>query len=199
MYAVAINGSPRRQGNTEMLLNKVLEPLIANGWQTECIQLGGQNISGCIACGQCGKNKDMRCAINSDGFNEIFEKLAKCDAMILGSPTYFSDVTAHMKALLDRAGYVALMNKRAFKGKIGAGVVAVRRGGATHAFDSINHMFLMSAMVVPGSLYWNIGYGLNKQDVENDEEGLRNMHQLGMAIDWLGKAIVPVRENYPTK
>ena len=197
MYALAVNGSPRPQGNTETLLKIALEPLAENGWETEFVQLGGKRISGCAACYQCAKNKDLRCAGSNDIFHEIFEKMLRCDAMLLGTPTYFTDVSADMKALIDRAGFVALVNKRAFQGKIGAAVVAVRRGGATHAFDTINHMFLMSSMIVPGSLYWNMGYGHEKQAVEKDDEGVRNVRHLGAAINWLARAIAPVKGNYP--
>ena len=102
-----------------------------------------------------------------------------------------------MKALIDRAGFVALANGGAFSGKIGAAVVAVRRGGATHVFDTINHMFLTSSMIVPGSIYWNMGVGCDKKEVEGDEEGLRNMHHLGQTIAWLGTAITSVSGSSP--
>ena len=197
MYALAVNGSPRRGGNTEILLKKVLEPLDNNGWETEFIQLGGKNIRGCLACFKCAENQDQQCVIKNDIFNDIFAKMVKADAIILGSPTYFTDVSAEMKALLDRAGFVAIQNGRLFRGKIGAAVVAVRRGGATHVYDTINHMYLMSQMIVPGSTYWNFGIGLDKGDVHNDEEGLNNMRHLGESIDWLGKAIAPHMDKCP--
>ena len=123
--------------------------------------------------------------------------LATADAIILGTPTYFTDVSAERKAVIDRSGLVAIANGMAFAGKIGAAVVAVRRGGGTHAYDSINHMYLMSGMIVPGSSYWNLGYGMNPGDVEGDAEGMRNMRHLGQAIDWLGKAVKPVMGEYP--
>jgi multimeric flavodoxin WrbA len=197
MKVVAINGSPRKGGNTEILLRKVLEPLEEAGWDTELIQVGGKEIRGCIACYKCFENKDMRCAVKKDIFNGCMEKLVEADAMVLGSPTYFTDVSAELKALIDRSGLVSLANGGIFAGKIGAAVVAVRRGGATHAFDSINHMFLMSRMIVPGSIYWNIGIGLDKGDVLKDEEGLRNMRNLGETIAWLGKAIKPNMVSFP--
>jgi multimeric flavodoxin WrbA len=197
MKAVAINGSPRKGGNTEMLLLRVLDPLQAEGWDTELIQVGGKNIRGCIACFKCFKNKDRRCAVKKDIFNDCMEKLLEADAMILGSPTYFTDVSAELKALLDRAGLVALANGGAFSGKIGAAVVAVRRGGGTHVFDTINHMYLMSRMIVPGSIYWNLGFGLDRGEVQNDEEGLRNMQHLGETIAWLGRAVRPHLESFP--
>ncbi len=197
MKAVAINGSPRKGGNTEILLRKVLEPLTAAGWETEFIQLGGKKIKGCTACYGCFNSNDGRCTDKTDVFNECFEKMLAAQAIILGSPTYFTDVSAEMKALLDRAGFVSVANGGLLRGKIGAAVVAVRRGGGTHAFDTMNHMFLMSGVIIPGSTYWNLGYGLEKGDVARDEEALRNMEDLGRTIAWLGKAMEGYMGSYP--
>jgi len=197
MRAVAINGSPRKGGNTETLLRKVLEPLADAGWDAELIQLGGKNIKGCSACYRCFETKNSRCSVKTDYFNDCLEKMLVADAIILGTPTYFTDVSAEMKALLDRSGFVSVANGGLFRGKIGAAVVAVRRGGGTHAFDTINHMFLMSGVIVPGSTYWNLGFGLEKGEVAGDEEGLRNMEDLGGTIAWLGKAMSAQMENYP--
>lgn len=197
MRAIAINGSPRSGGNTEILLKKVLEPLEAVGWDTEYVKIGGEPVRGCVACFRCFERKDKRCAVEKDGINEYLGKMYAADAVILGSPTYFTDVSAEMKALLDRAGMVGVANGGALQGKIGAAVVAVRRGGATHAFDSINHMFLMSSMIVPGSIYWNFGKGLDKGDVLGDEEALRNMKHLGQTIAWLGRAIAAAPAPFP--
>ncbi len=189
MKAVAINGSPRRGGNTEILLKQVLDALAGAGWETEFVQLGGAPIRGCQACFVCFERKNSKCSQNDAFFNECFQKMATADAIILGSPTYFTDVTAEMKALLDRSGLVALANGGLFRGKIGAAVVAVRRGGGTHAFDTMNHMFLMSGAIVPGSTYWNLGFGREKGEVADDQEAARNMADLGDTIAWLGEAI----------
>ncbi len=189
MKAVAINGSPRPGGNTEMLLKKALAPLAAAGWETELIQLGSGPIRGCRACYHCFEAKDSQCGQTADQFNRCFEKMVAADAILLGSPTYFTDVSAEMKALLDRSGLVALANGGLFRGKIGAAVVAVRRGGGTHAFDTMNHMFLMSGAIVPGSTYWNLGFGRDKGEVAKDDEAARNMSDLGQTIAWLGEAI----------
>jgi len=197
MKAIAINGSPRKGGNTELLLRKVLEPLTAAGWETDFIQLGGTPIRGCRACYQCFKTRNARCGQEEDIFNDCMQHMVQADAIILGSPTYFTDVSAEMKALLDRAGLVAVANGGLFRRKIGAAVVAVRRGGGTHAFDTMNHMFLMSGAIIPGSTYWNLGFGLDKGEVMRDEEGLRNMKDLGETIAWLGKAIGPCAESAP--
>jgi len=197
MKALAINGSPRKGGNTEILLRAALEPLAEAKWETSLIQVGGGKIKGCIACYKCFENKDLRCAVKNDPLNDVLAEMLSAAALIIGSPTYFADVSADLKAVLDRSGLVNIANGGAFAGKIGAAVVAVRRGGATHVFDSINHMFLMSGMIVPGSSYWNMGYGLNPGDVKNDTEALRNMRHLGQAIDWLGRAVKPHLASYP--
>ena len=197
MYVVAINGSPRKGGNTEILLKKALAPLEANGWETNLIQIGGKKIKGCIACNKCFANQDNHCVIKNDIFNDVVDEMMRADAVILGTPTYFTDVSAEMKALLDRSGIVAIANGRAFAGKIGAAVVAVRRGGATHAFDTINHMYLMSQMIVPGSIYWNLGYGLAQGEVENDAEAMANMENLGQTIHWLDSAIKDHKGSFP--
>ncbi|MBG0777019.1 MAG: flavodoxin family protein [Desulfovibrionaceae bacterium] len=198
MFALAINGSPRKGGNTETLLKKVLEPLDAAGWETEFVQLGGKEIRGCLACGKCREKRNNKCINDKDVFNGIMEKMLRADAIILGSPTYFTDVSAETKALLDRSGYVALSNGRAFAGKIGAAVVAARRAGATHVYDSINHMYLMNQMIVPGSTYWNMGFGRNPGEVAEDAEALANMDNLGRTIAWLGNAIAAHKDTFPT-
>ena len=197
MYALAINGSPRKGGNTEILLKKVLAQLEDQGWETELEQVGGTPIRGCIACNKCLLGETSGCAIKSDSFNEIFNKMLKADAIIAGSPTYFASMSADLKALLERAGLVAIAQNKAFAGKIGAAVVAVRRGGSINAFDSINHMFQMSQMIIPGSTYWNIGFGLDKGEVSGDEEAMVNMQQLAKAIDWLGKGFKANSTPYP--
>jgi len=185
MKAVAFNGSPRRGGNTEFLLHKVLEPIAEAGIDTELVQIGGRPLRGCTACNKCRENQDSRCSVKTDIVNECIAKMIEANAIILGSPTYFSGMTAEMTALIDRAGYVAVANGGLFARKIGAAVVAQRRGGAVNVLDSINHMFLMSRMIVPGSTYWNFGVGREKGEVADDEEALRNMRDLGETIAWL--------------
>jgi multimeric flavodoxin WrbA len=192
MKALAINGSPRPGGNTEIMLKKVLESLESAGWSTEHLRIGGQAVRGCLACMKCVEKQNRRCIIENDPINDFLGKMYAADAIILGSPTYFADVTSELKALIDRAGFVALANGGAFSGKIGAAVVAVRRGGATHVFNTINHLFLTSSMIVPGSIYWNLGVGCAQGEVNDDEEAMRNMNHLGQTIAWLGAAIASV-------
>ena len=187
MKVVAFNGSARKDGNTAILIREVFSELNAEGIKTEMIQLAGKPIRGCTACRKCFDNKDKRCAIDDDFANECIEKMLQADGIILASPTYFADVTAEMKALIDRAGYVARANSDMLKRKIGAALVAVRRAGSIHTFDTLNHFFLISQMVVPGSSYWNIGVGRAIGDVEQDEEGLQTMRTLGRNVAWLLK------------
>ena len=194
MKAIAINGSPRKGGNTELLLKKVLEPIGRAGIKTELIQIGGKEVRGCVACYQCWKKKNARCSNDKDIVNKLIEKMIDADAIILGSPTYFADMTSELKALVDRAGMVARANGNLFSRKIGSAVVVNRRGGATNVMDSINHMFLMSRMIVPGSTYWNFGVGREKGEVANDTEALENMEDLGETIAWLVKMISSDRQ-----
>ena len=189
MKVIAFNGSARKDGNTAILVRQTLGVLEAEGIETEMVQLAGQVIRGCTACGQCYKNKNGRCVIDNDVVNECIEKMVQADGIILASPTYFSDVTAEMKALIDRAGFVVRANGDLLQRKVGAAVVAVRRAGAMHVFDSINHFFLIGQMIVPGSSYWNIGIGRAIGEVEQDEEGLQTMQNLGKNMAWLLKKI----------
>lgn len=185
MNVVAFCASARRNGNTKLLLETVLEPLQEAGAETELVELAGSNLKGCKACFVCIKKKDGSCAIKDDMLNECVDKMARADAVILGSPTYFADVSTEMKALIDRSGMVGRANGDLYKRKLGAAVVAVRRAGSIHAFDTMNHFFQISQMIIVGSSYWNIGIGREKGEVASDEEGMKTMRQLGENMSWL--------------
>lgn len=189
MKVVAFNGSARKGGNTAQLVQVVFAELAREGIETELVEMAGTHPHGCIACGQCFARKDQRCAVISDPLNEWIAKMIAADGIIFASPTYFSDVSTEMKALIDRAGFVAKANGELFRRKIGAPVVAVRRGGAIHAVDTINHFFLISQMMVPGSSYWNFAIGREVGEVQQDAEGLRTMRTLGENMAWLLKKI----------
>ncbi|MCE9614764.1 MAG: flavodoxin family protein [Lentisphaerae bacterium] len=189
MRIVAFNGSPRKDGNTFCLINHALRALQAEGIETEIVQVGGNLIHGCMACYQCFEKKNFRCVQNKDIVNECIEKMRQADGIILASPTYFADVTPELKALIDRAGFVSMANGRFLKRKVGAAIVAVRRGGEIHAFDTINHLFLIAEMLVPGSCYWNMGFGREKGEVEKDQEGIKTMTVLGENMAWLLKRV----------
>jgi multimeric flavodoxin WrbA len=186
---IAFNGSARKDGNTAILLRCVLNELASEGIETEMIQLSGMKIHGCRACSECAKNKDHRCGQKDDDGNALLEKMVAADGILLGSPTYFANITPEISALMDRACYVSRANGSLFRRKVGAAVVAVRRAGAVPAFDALNHFFFFSEMIVPGSSYWNIGIGREKGDVEQDEEGIRTMKTLGQNMAWLLKKI----------
>lgn len=185
MKVVAINGSPRREGNTAILLRHAMAELKKRGIETELVQLGGKKVQGCLACYKCFSNKDQRCHNDSDAINTCIEKMLEADGMLIGSPTYFSNVSTEIKALIDRAGLVAKANGEMFRRKVGAAVVAVRRAGATNAFNAINYFFTIGQMIVPGSSYWNLGVGLEPGDVEGDEEGIETIKTLGENMAWL--------------
>ncbi|HRS93619.1 MAG TPA: flavodoxin family protein [Methanolinea sp.] len=189
MRVVAFNGSPRKGGNTERLLKRVLSVLDGEGIQTELVHIGGEKVHGCTACGKCFANQDGRCVFDDDIINECIGKMAAADGILIGSPTYFADVSPETKALIDRAGFVAMANGRMFSRKVGAAVVAVRRAGGIHVFDTINHFFGISNMFTVGSIYWNIGFGLNPGDVEQDDEGMMTMEALGRNMAWIIRKI----------
>jgi len=189
MKVIAFNGSARKDGNTAILLNTVLEEIKKEGIETELYQLAGKKIQGCIACYKCMKNKDKRCAVTKDIVNECIEKMIEADGILLGSPTYFADVSAGTRALIERTGYVARANDYMFKRKVGAGVIAVRRGGAIHAFNSLNLFFFYQQIINPGSSYWAFGIGREPGEVLNDAEGMQTMKTLGQNLAWLLKKV----------
>ena len=189
MKVTAFNGSPRREGNTSLLINHVLVALQKEGIETGVVQVGGEKIHGCVACYQCFSRKDRRCAVNDDIVNTCFEKMVESDGIIIGSPTYFASLTPETKALIDRCGMVSRANGDMLRRKAGAAVVAARRGGAINVFDTINHFFTIGQMIIPGSNYWNVAIGRNIGEVEQDEEGVATMRVLGENMAWLLKRI----------
>ena len=189
MKVLAISSSARKDGNTAILINLVLDELKKENIETEFIQLAGQQIAGCRACYQCFKNKDRRCAVKKDMLNDIIEKMEAADGILLGSPTYFSDVSVNMRAIIERCGFVGRANDYLFKRKVGASVVAVRRAGAIPAFNSMNLFLHYMQMIMPGSSYWSIGIGREPGDVLKDEEGIGTMKTLGENMAWLLKKL----------
>src|SRR5208337_4092362 len=189
LKVVALNGSARKGGNTAILLGYVLKELENEGIETELVEMSGAKIHGCLACRECSARKDHRCAQTGDMGNTYLGKMEQADGILLGSPTYVTDVSPEMKALMDRACLVSMANGGMFRRKVGAAVVVARRAGAMHAFDTMNHFFLVSQMIVSGSSYWNIGVGREIGDVEKDEEGIRTMTVLGQNMAWLLKKI----------
>lgn len=187
MKVLAINSSARKDGNTAILINRVFEELNKEGIETEMIQLAGQIIEPCKACWACSGQQN--CVHRKDNFRDIFDKMKEADGILLGSPVYSANISANMQALLERAAVVCDMNPGLLAHKVGAAVVAARRGGAMNAVDAMNHFFLNHEMFVVGSTYWNMAYGQLPGDVEKDAEGLSNMENLGKNMAYLLKAL----------
>ncbi len=186
MKVVAFNGSPRKDGNTTILIKHVFSELEKEGIETELVHLSYRTIHGCIACEKCSKNMDQRCAVNDDEANEYIEKMQSADGIILGSPVYFQDVTPEMKALIDRAGYVSRSNDRMLRNKIGASVVALRRSGGISSIDTMNHFFLSGQLIIVGR---GIAFGREIGAVEQDSEGIGLVKLLGQSMAWLLKKV----------
>jgi multimeric flavodoxin WrbA len=189
MKVVALNGSARKDGNTAILINLVFDELKKEGIETELIQMAGKPIQGCLACYKCFKNKNRRCSVDKDMLNEIIAAMEPAEGVLLGSPTYFSDVTSGMRAFIERCGFVARANDYMFKGKVGAAVTAVRRAGAIPAFSSMNLFLHYMQMFMPGASYWSLGIGRDPGDVLKDDEGIQTMMSLGRNMAFLLKKI----------
>ena len=186
MKVVAFNGSPRKDGNTSILIKHVFNELEREGIETELVQLSDKVIHGCIACEKCGENRDQRCAVKNDAANEYIEKMLGADGIILGSPVYLQDVTSEMKALIDRTGHVSGSNGRMFKDKVGASLVALRRSGGISSLDTMNHFFLSGQMILVGR---GIAFGREIGEVEKDDEGMGLVKSLGQRMAWLLKKV----------
>jgi len=189
MKVVAFNGSPRKNGNTALMIGEVFKVLEKEGIECELVQIGGKLIRGCQACGKCREFQNTKCIFDDDIVNECIAKMVEADGIIIGSPTYFAALNAETKALIDRAGYVTRGNGVLLKHKVGAAVTAVRRAGALNVFQAINNFFLISEMMVPGSSYWNLGIGREIGEVHDDEEGMKTMEILGTNMAWLMKKL----------
>lgn len=188
---LAINGSPRKDGNTAILIRTILAELEKEGVKTETIQIGGKKVHGCMACMKCFENRDRKCVIDDDIVNTCITKMSEADGIIFGSPVYFLDLTSEMKALIDRAGFVSYANDHIFSGKVGTAAVAVRRAGASRTADSMLHFFLANDMIVPGLPCIGIGHDIG--DVMADEEGIAHAKKVGKTMGRL----VKILHNHP--
>jgi multimeric flavodoxin WrbA len=188
MTILAVNGSPRPKGNTYIMLRWCLEAIEREGLETEIFQVGGRPILGCKACGGCGRQEKPRC-VQDDFMNELIEKAIGAEALILGSPVYFADLTPELKAVIDRLGYVAIHHGSPFTRKPGAAVVVARRAGQVHTYDSINHFFGINQMITVGSRYWNLGVAREPGAIVEDREAEETMRVLGSNVAWLVKKL----------
>ncbi len=187
MKVIAINGSPKKEGNTFHALNIVGNELIASGIEFEIIHVGNKMIHGCIACGKCAVNQDEKCTIITDELNDYIQKIKEADGIILGSPVYYSGIAGTMKCFLDRLFYVSSSNGNLFRHKVAAAVVAVRRSGGSATFDSLNHYLTYSEMILATTNYWNIIHGRTPGEVTQDAEGIQIMRVLGKNMAWILK------------
>jgi multimeric flavodoxin WrbA len=186
MKVVAFNGSPRKDGNTTLLINHLLRELEHEGIETELVQLSEKEIRGCIACFKCHENQDRQCAVKEDAANEYIEKITAAQGIVLGSPVYFQDVTPEMKALIDRAGFVGLANGKMYRNKVGASLACFRRSGGMHTVDAMNHFFLSNEVIIVGRA---LGVGREKGEVAKDEEGVQIASSLGQRMAWVLKRL----------
>lgn len=189
MKVVAFNGSPRKNGNTALMIGEVFKVLEREGIECELVQIGGKLIRGCQACGKCREFQNTECIFKDDLINESIQKMLEADGIIIGSPTYFATLNAETKAFIDRVGYVTRGNGVLLKHKVGAAVTAVRRAGALNVFQAINNFYLVSEMFVPGSSYWNLGIGREIGEVHDDDEGMTTMETLGTNMALLLKKL----------
>jgi len=187
MRVVAFNGSPRKGGNTSIMIQQVFASLQKYDIETEEIQIGGHLLHGCKACGTCRKIPG-KCVYKDDPINDWIEIMRKADGIILASPTYFANVTTEMKAFIDRTGYV-LKPEGVLKRRVGAPIVTARRGGAIQTYNTLMSYFGITEMLVPMSNYWNVGFGSEIGAVNDDAEGLKTMDTLGENMAWLLKKI----------
>ncbi len=182
MKIIGFNGSPRKDGNTTTLMTYLLKEAEKEGVETELIQLSAKPIHGCIACYRCFENQDQRCAVKNDAANEYIEKIVAAHGIVLGSPSYFQDVTAEMKALVDRAGFVGLANGRIYKNKVGASLSCFRRSGGMHTIETMNHFFFSNELIIAGRA---MSVAREKGEVEKDEEGVQAAKTLGQRMAWM--------------
>ncbi len=187
MNVIAINGSPRKEGNTFHALTGVGRQLQEAGINVEILHIGNQAIRGCMACGMCAKNRDEKCSITSDALNDSIQLMKEADGLIIASPVYFAGIAGTMKSFLDRAFMVSGCNGALFRQKVGAAVVAVRRTGGSSTYDSLNHYLTYSEMILATSNYWNITHGRAPGEALQDAEGVQIMEVLGRNMAWLMK------------
>ena len=191
MNILSINGSPRKDGNTSVMLRRVCALLTKAGAAVDEAHLHAMSLSPCSGCMTCVRKKDGKCHGYPDDGNALIERTRAADVILLGSPVYFGSVTGQIKAYMDRIGFVGRVNDGFLQRKIGAAVVVARRAGELLTFAELNMRFLINGMVVPGSSYWNVGHGRKEGEVSQDSEAMGTLDDLAANIQWLWDAIRP--------
>ena len=193
MKVIAINGSPRADGNTALALKEMAREFAAageaagipGGIEMEILHIGGRLIRGCQACGACGRGKNERCIIGDDPVNEAIQKMKAADAIILGSPVHFAGIGGTMKSFCDRVFYVAGANGGLFAGKVGASIVAVRRSGGSAAWQGLNYYLTIANMAIAGASYWSVVHGALPGEAAEDAEGMQTVRNAAKNIAWM--------------
>jgi multimeric flavodoxin WrbA len=189
MRVLGISGSPRSGGNTDLLIHSALATLAAEGIESDFLSLADRRIQPCLACGGCFKSDTIRCVQEDPAFDDVLERFAAADGILVGSPVYFGSATPQVMALLDRVGYVGRRHPQLLRRKVGAAIVVARRAGQNFTFAQLNYFFLISEMIVPGSTYWNVAFGRDKGEVANDTEGMETVKTLARNMAWLMKKL----------
>jgi multimeric flavodoxin WrbA len=189
MHAIAISGSPRKDGNTETLLHRCLDRLAERGITGEFVTLRDKTIKGCRACATCSRRKDKTCNTKDDDFHPVFEAMQRADVIILGSPVYFGSATPELMALLDRAGYVSRANGHLFSRKIGGPIAVARRAGHNFTYAQLMFWFTINDMIVPGSTYWNVALARDAGAVNDDPEALATIDRFADNLAWLAERL----------
>ena len=179
MKAIGIVGSPRKNGNTEILTKHTLKAIEEEGIDTELIRLADLEIKPCVACMAC--KEEEYCPIEDDLW-PVYIKMKEADAIILATPVYYGSATAHIKALMDRTGYIAEWNGRVFEGKVGGPLAVAGREGQNFTIAQLAYWFYYMGCIVPGSTSWNIAFGREKGDVEKDQKGLETVWNFGKNV-----------------
>jgi multimeric flavodoxin WrbA len=189
MRVLGISGSPRRGGNTDLLINTALETLAKEGLETEFVSLADRQVLPCRACGRCLKSDTIQCSQEDPAFDGMLQKFVSADGVLIGSPVYFGSATPQIMSLLDRVGYVSRRHPQILRRKVGAAIVVARRAGQNFTFAQLNYFFLISEMIVPGSNYWNVAVGREKGEVADDSEGMATIKTLAHNMAWLMKKL----------
>lgn len=190
MKVLIINGSPRTGGNTSIAVDEIVKTLNEEGVESEVVQIGNQDIRGCIACGSCAEKG--RCVFD-DAVNELAPKFEEADGLIVASPVYYASANATLIACLDRLFYSTHFDKSM---KVGASVVVARRGGCSATFDELNKYFTISNMPIASGQYWNSVHGRIQGEAVKDMEGLQTMRTLARNMAFLIKSIALGKEKY---
>jgi len=195
MKVVAINGSPKNNGNTAQLIDTITQELAKENISTEVLHIGNKTIRGCFGCGACAKNQDERCVAKDDEYvNECIQKMKEADGILIGTPVHWAGIAGTMKSFLDRAFYVSSANGNLFRHKVGASIVAVRRSGGVSTFDAMNHYLNYAEMILPTSNYWNVAHGRVPGEVHEDFEGIQIARVMGKNMAWTLKVMQSAKE-----